>query len=120
LALAFVFAFLSHDSDKEYDARHRKYMAASRELDRVKARHVKNANKIHKKHARKIKNAKDAFVAAGGDARTLEKDDFRSQLAEAEGERVTAPPPEEPTESREPTEGSNGMKVIAGGRTNPW
>ena len=86
LMFAFLFAFLSHDSDKEYDRRYIEMKRAKRARAKAQKRYEAEQEKIHGRFKRPIARTLRAFVGNGGDLRSLEADDFKAQRFEAERE----------------------------------
>jgi hypothetical protein len=125
LLVAFIVAFLSHDSDHEYDSRVREHEGAAAELRRIQRKYGTLVRRIHAKYATQIDNARDAFCSHGGSVEELPSDNLKEQLAIAEarvgGASDEVPSHVSPSASEVDGEvGEKGVLPIRRGRFSNW
>ncbi len=85
LFAAFIVGLFSHDPDIEYDRAYRREKRAEKELNATITSYAKRQRAIARTYSDQLKRHRQLYVTNGGDASRLPRDDFRGQVAEAEG-----------------------------------
>ncbi len=85
LFAAFVVGMFSHDPDIEYDRAYRVEHRAEKALNGMVMSYAKKQRAIAQKYSDQLRRHRQLYVNTGGDASRLPRDDFRMQVAEAEG-----------------------------------
>jgi hypothetical protein len=127
LTFAFLFAFFSHDSDKEYDKRYFEMKKAKAVRDKAVVRYEREQEGVHRRFKRPIARTLRSFVGNGGESGDLPADDFKQQRHEAERalpEHGTEPrPAANPPQLVTPTPfkpAPTSPSAAQAGKVNPW
>lgn len=85
LFAAFIVGLFSHDPDIEYDRAYRTERKSQKALNRMVEAYAKQQRGIARTYSDQLKRHRQLYVTNGGDASRLPRDDFRLQVADAEG-----------------------------------
>lgn len=123
LLVAFLFGFLSHDSDHQYDSRIREDKAVKEKLRRTMKAYEARLEKIFNRFRYKVEMAQKAFVSNKGVLSDLPEDNFKAQRAQAERAVAAGTPAESTPPPHTPAVPPAANVTVMSPKTssgNPW